>query len=264
MLVLTANVGQLVARPEYDVGNSYMTKCMRRVAVLIIFSSLLGAPAGAHETLKLVANFWGPYTENGLPGQGLASSIVIRLLARAGYDATIEILPWQRALSLVYTGRADGVVAIWSTPERREKILFSEPYMVNRMSLLHRKGMLANVKTIADLRGLAIGVGLGYDYSQEFMQASHFRKDPAVNTLMSLKKLLAGRVDAILEDEAIVAYYLAQDDTALPGAENLEFSPAPLMELPLHFGISRQRPDADAIMARFNAELRRWRGRNFK
>lgn len=221
--------------------------------------ALLALPAPARAPLKLVANFWGPYTENGMPGQGRAAQLVSQLLAEAGYDASIDILPWQRALSMTYLGQADGIVAIWSTAERREKILLSESYMSNRISLLHRKGELAQVKTLADLKGLKIGVGLGYDYSPEFQAATGFHKDAAVDTLANLKKLLAGRVDAIVEDEAIVDYYRSKYADQLPGADQLEFSPTPLMVLPLYFGVSRQRPDAEQIIARFNAALHSWR-----
>jgi len=236
-----------------------MAKRTMGFVALCLTVAMLATPAAARETLNLVANFWGPYTENNLPDKGQASHLVTKLLSDAGYGATIDILPWQRALSMTYLGRADGIVAIWRTRERQEKILFSEPYMYNRLSLLHRKGALSNVKTIADLKGLNIGIGMGYDYSQEFIEATHFRKDAAVDTLANLKKLLAGRVDAILEDETIVDYYLAKYASELPGAENLEFSKMPLMILPLHFGVSRQRRDAEEIIMRFNAALRSWR-----
>ena len=231
---------------------------LRFLAVLMVLF-LLAPPAPARAPLKLVANYWGPYSENGLPGQGSASQLVSQLLAEAGYDASIDIVPWPRALNMTYVGQADGIVAIWSTAERREKVLFSEPYMVNRISLLHRKGALAQVKTLADLKGLKIGVGRGYDYSPEFLAATGFHKDAAVDTLVNLKKLLAGRVDAILEDEVIVDYYRSKYGGQLPGADQLEFSPTPLMELPLHFGISQLRPDAEQIIAHFNAALRNWR-----
>jgi len=230
-----------------------------RLLALLMALALLAAPAPARAPLRLVANFWGPYTENGLPGQGRAAQLVTQLLAEAGYDTSIEILPWQRALSMTYLGQADGIVAIWSTAERQEKLLLSEPYMANRISLLHRKGALAQVRTLADLKGLKIGVGLGYDYSPAFQAASGFYKDAAVDTLANLKKLLAGRVDAIVEDEVIVDYYRSKYAEQLPGADQLEFSPTPLMVLPLHFGVSRQRPDAEQIIARFNAALHNWR-----
>lgn len=234
----------------------------RIARLLLVWTALLLAlPAPARPPLKLVANFWGPYTENGVPGQGQAAQLVSQLLAEAGYSAGIEILPWQRALSMAYLGQADGIVCIWSTPERQDKLLFSEPYMVNRISLLHRKGALSHVKSMADLKGLRIGIGLGYDYSPEFLAANDFHKDAAATTLANLKKLLAGRVDAIVEDEAIVDYYRSKYAEQLPGAEQLEFSKTPLMVLPLHFGVSRQREDAAEIISRFNAALREWRAR---
>lgn len=229
--------------------------------LLFSIALLLALPALARTPLRLVANYWGPYTENGLPGQGQAARLVSQLLADAGYDASIEIVPWQRALSMAYLGQVDGVVCIWSTAERQEKLLFSEPYLVNRLSLLHRKGVLGEARSLADLSGLKIGIGLGYDYSPEFMAATNFHKDSAANTLANLKKLLAGRVDAIVEDEAIVDYYRNKYAGQLPGAEQLEFSKTPLMVLPLHFGVSRQRADAAEIISRFNAALRDWRAR---
>lgn len=226
---------------------------------LILSLALFCLPhsASAAPPLHLVANYWEPYTGDSLPSRGLASAIVITALKRAGYDATIDIMPWARVLATAYSGKADGVVAIWPTAERRSKLLFSDSYMANELVLLHMTGHLASRKSLSDLDGLTVGIGYGYDYSDEFLALKNFKSEPVTTVMQNLRKLVIGRVDMVLEDRRIAEFNIrthAGEDERL---RRIDLSGPVVMQLPLHFALSPATPDAQKILAAFNAELRR-------
>lgn len=205
--------------------------------------------------LRLVANHWEPYVGQGLPYGGVAGRVVQAALLRAGYRSEIEVMPWARALSSAVKGRADGVVAIWPTEERRAALVFSQAYLHNELSLFHRIGLRRVPQTLAELRGHSLGVGRGYDYSDEFLRDQRVQKEPSVALLPSLLKLARGRVDLVLEDRRAVAYQLSVHGHEHPELQQLQAAPETLMRLPLHFAISRQRADAAEIIERFNRAL---------
>lgn len=232
---------------------------------LLLRLALMWAMGGSHAgpevttlmapPLRLVANHWEPYIGKSLPFGGVAARVVQAALLRAGYRSEIAVMPWARALSNAVQGQADGVVAIWPTEERRAALVFSQAYLHNELSLFHRAGLRSVPQTLAELRGHSVGVGRGYDYSDEFLRDKRVQKEPSVALLPSLLKLARGRVDLVLEDRRAVAYQLSVHGHDYPELQQLQAAPETLMRLPLHFAISRQRADAAEIIERFNRAL---------
>lgn len=225
--------------------------CMWAVFVVLI------QPVQAADQLNLVANYWEPYTGDGLPNQGLASEIVTTALKDAGYASTVSVMPWARALAQTYAGNADGIVAVWATRERRQNLVLSNVYLSNRMVLLHMHGKYADRKTLADLTGLIVGVGRNYDYSDGFLASTNFDRRPADRVLQNLQKLSVGRVDLVLEDDLIAQYNLSRYRDDIPALGEIELIKPPLFVLPLYFGVSRKHADAELIVARFNDALKK-------
>lgn len=211
--------------------------------------------ADAPPILRLAANYWEPYTGAELPDKGLASEIVVTALQRAGYAAHIEIMPWSRVLSATYSGQVDGVVAIWPTTERRARILFSDSYLSNELHLFFLRPELGDRTTMSALTGLRVGVVRGYDYSDEFLLHDNFQALPVDRVVQNLLKLSVNRIDMVLEDKRIIAYNLRRRADELRGVPPLKHSSAPLLVLPLHFGISRQYPQAAQVIMAFNIQL---------
>ncbi len=206
-------------------------------------------------SLRLVANYWEPYTGNHLPFGGLATRPVRRALLGAGFQSDVTVMPWPRALMTVTQGSVDGIVAIWSTGQRRNALIFSEPYLHNELFLFHRIGMRGVPRNLTELSGFSVAVGRGYDYSDEFLRDERVRKEPGAAILPNLLKLVRGRVDLVLEDPRIVEYQLSLHAREYPELSHVQAAPNPLMRLPLHFAVSKQRPDAAEIIDRFNATL---------
>jgi len=227
-----------------------MSNYKNSVAAILFLAQLFLLPA-AGEPLRLVANYWYPFTGESLPNLGAASEVVLTALRDAGYDAVITIEPWARLLVDVEKGRVDGVVAVWRTEERDRYLLFSDPYYTNRIVVLARADSPMTFDGKADLAGKVVGVGRGYDYTPDFANDDSFTKESATTARQNLKKLAAGRVDAVIEDDCIARFEMAQDDLA----GRLKIFPKPLYEIPLYFGMNKDSPAAAEVIEKFDRSL---------
>ena len=70
----------------------------------------------------------------------------------------------------------------------------------------------------------------------------------------SLARLLKGGVDYTLMDELVVQYIVS--NYPKESATKLQIGSTPLLTRELYFAVRRTRPDAESIIARFNAQLR--------
>lgn len=97
-------------------------------AVRVWLLLLLLSPALASaELLRLVANPWPPFNDQGLPGKGLASDLVEQALKRVGYSTSYVEVPWERAVLGLKRGDYDVLINAWYSAERTEYGYFSSP-----------------------------------------------------------------------------------------------------------------------------------------
>ena len=64
-------------------------------AILLVLGIMIDVSAGS---LRVVANQWPPYVDQSMPQKGMAMEIVEAAFKRAGYQQTIRIETWIRAL----------------------------------------------------------------------------------------------------------------------------------------------------------------------
>ena len=108
-----------------------------KIILLLIFS-LLSTQVNS-QTLAVVANTWPPYVDEALEDKGLAMKIVTTAFERAGYTAQVRIEKWERALEGSKLGVYDVAGAIWKTDSRKQKLLYSEPYLKNNIVFIARE-----------------------------------------------------------------------------------------------------------------------------
>ena len=102
-------------------------------AVLLVCTLLLSPLHAQQQELSMVANIWPPYVDEALPDNGLAMKIVDTAFKRAGYKTKLRIEKWEKALSGSKLGVYDVVGAVWKTESRKQKLLYSEPYLNNNI-----------------------------------------------------------------------------------------------------------------------------------
>lgn len=228
--------------------NRFSPALLMLAAVLL----LLGATPAVGEPIPLTVagSTWSPYTDESRPGKGVAAEIVTVTLERAGYAPKIVIEAWPRTLEGAKIGVYDAIIAAFRTLEREERFAFSQPYLRNEVKFIKRKNRRIEYETLADLKGLLIGVVRGYAYEDEFDSSRQLVKVQNNHVIQNLLKLRQGQLDLTLDDRWVLLHEIGQ---YMPSAAaELEFLPKPLAVRPLHFVVSRKRPDHDKIIADFN------------
>ncbi|MEX1310712.1 MAG: transporter substrate-binding domain-containing protein [Candidatus Sulfomarinibacteraceae bacterium] len=229
-----------------------------RVGLAVCLASLAAtATATDPEELRLGSDEWPPFT--GSHGkQRAALELIHTALDRAGYQATTTIDEWRRVEAAIRRGDLDGSAAMWRTEAREKTLLFSAPYLENRLVLIGRRGSDVSATRMTDLAGKRVAAVGQYAYGEDVTQAAGVLFVKAKNDQDSLDKLLAGEVEYMLVDELVVQHLLTfQPDEV---AANLEIGFTPLARRPLHFAIRRDIPNAEKIVQAVDNEIVKMQG----
>jgi len=228
---------------------------MRIVRAAFILSAIFtGALIVSAQTsqLRLVSTVWPPFTNE--PGQPrFALDLVETALSRLGLTSKTSIVDAAQFTPALLNGEFDGSAAAWRDADRDRVLLFSQPYLENRLILVGRKGSDVSATSLAALKGKRVAIVGGYAYGNAIDDAS----DTFVrsrNEEDSLSLLLGGRADYALMDDLVVQYIT--DNYAKEAKAKLELGTVPLITRQLHLAIRKSRPDAQSIIDRFNSQLR--------
>jgi polar amino acid transport system substrate-binding protein len=218
---------------------------------------LLGPPASLlvaeqPARLRLVSTAWPPFTNP--PGRPrFALDLVEEALDRIGVSATTTLVSPAEFTRSLLSGRFDGSAAAWKDPERERALIFSQPYLENRLVLVGRHGVDVSAGALAQLAGKRVAIVQGYSYGDAIDRAGPIfvRSDSEED---SLTRLLKGAVDYALMDELVVNYLVSRypDESGT----RLQIGSTPLLTRELHFALARAREDAASIVVGFNAQLR--------
>ena len=202
--------------------------------------------------LRLVSTAWPPFThEFGRPR--FALDLVEAAMERLGVTAVTHLVEPASFTSSLLTGPFDGSGAAWKDAEREKVLLFSQPYLENRLVLIGRRGADVSAPNLAALKGKQIALVEGYAYGDAVASAAPtFVRSKSEED--SLRLLLESRVEYMLMDELVVQYIVT--NYAAEAKARLQIGATPLVTRPLYLAIRRTRPDGVALIARFNNQLR--------
>jgi polar amino acid transport system substrate-binding protein len=215
-------------------------------------ASLVIRAQAAAKPLRLVSTAWPPFTNQaGQPR--FALDLVEAALGRIGVVSTTTIVDAAQFTSSLLTGDFDGSAAAWKDADRERVLLFSQPYLENRLILVGRKGADVSATTIAALKGKRVAIVEGYSYGEAVGGAGPtFVR--ATSEEDCLARLLSGAADYMLMDDLVVQYIVGHH--ANEARSKLQFGSTPLVTRQLYFAVRRSRPDAQTIVDGFNAQLR--------
>lgn len=150
--------------------------------------------------------------------------------SRLEIDLRLQPINWSAKEQELNTKNID---CIWNgltiTPERREVILFTKPYMNNRQVLVVKAD--ADYAALADFAGKKLGIQAGSSANDALNSAEEFKAslgevvafDDNMTALMDLEQ---GGLDVVLMDEIVARFYIQQRsksykvlDEALAGEE---------------------------------------------
>jgi len=205
--------------------------------------------------LRLVSDPWPPFTgEEGSPQ--VAIDLVQRALNRATRPSTSTILAggFVQILERIRNGEYDGSAALWKTPERESFLVFSAPYLENRLVLVGREGSPVDARSMADLKGKRVATVAAYAYGNVIRSNVGPELVPGESDVANLRSLLAGQVDYVLADELLVHHLFQAQAARAEGA--LEVGRFPLVSRTLHFALRKDLPGAQEIIAQFDEQIR--------
>jgi polar amino acid transport system substrate-binding protein len=201
--------------------------------------------------LRLVSTAWTPFTNP--PGQPrFALDLVEAALGRLGVTSNTAIVEPAQFTDALLTGRYDGTAAAWRDAEREKVLLFSQPYLENRLILVGRKGTDVSAPAFLQLAGRKVAIVGGYAYGEIDKAGPTFVRSQSEED--SLRMLLAKEVDYVLMDELVVQYLAGR--YAKETSAKLAFGTTALLTRKLYFAVRRDLPGAQAVIDGFNAQLR--------
>ncbi|MGF1468852.1 MAG: substrate-binding periplasmic protein [Sandaracinaceae bacterium] len=217
---------------------------MTRLACLAL---LLTAACGSN--LHLASTPWPPFVDE--PGEPrIAIEIVRRALVRSGRGAAQEIVPNGTLTGALRAGTYDGTAAIWRGEERERFLLYSRPYLENRIVLVGRAGSDVSAVSLSELAGKRIGIVEGYAYGEMVTEAQGPVLVEAETVTEHLQAIIDGELDYALVDDLEVHHLFEEYREQARGA--FAVGTVPLARRTLHFAVRRDLADAERIVADFN------------
>ena len=126
--------------------------------------------------LHLGSTPWSPFTnEAGKPRYAI--DLVEAALRRLDISAETTVVPEGTLTAALLEGRFDGSPALWRDPEREAKLVYSKPYLENRLVLVARKGDDVSAPALPALAGKRIALVDGYAYGD----ALQVPRDPSTS-----------------------------------------------------------------------------------
>jgi polar amino acid transport system substrate-binding protein len=185
---------------------------------LAAWSVMLASPAQA-DPIRLVTGNYPPYEyeENG-QSKGIVVEIVTEAFRRSNQTAQISVMPWARALRLAQEGFADGVFTAVKTPEREQTLLYSDETLIPLVvSLFVRKDALisydGNLAKLSEYRfGVVNQFSNGLLFDSAVKEGMLKNVEVASNTDSNVKKLMAGRIDIMVNNRHGALFFLSKNN----------------------------------------------------
>ncbi|MEK4229048.1 amino acid ABC transporter substrate-binding protein [Solibacillus sp. FSL H8-0538] len=131
-----------------------------------------------------------------------------------GVEVTFQPIDWKTKETELSSGRID---LIWNgytiTDERKEKVLFTKPYLENSQVVMTLKD--STLTSLSDLAGTEIGVQ-ALSSAVDALNANPIHSEVKKviefsDNVLALTDLKTGRVQAVIIDEVVGEYYMTQE-----------------------------------------------------
>ena len=220
--------------------------CLTRI-LAAAFLALAAWPLQA-AALILTTEESPPYNmQEGAKVIGIATDKVRELMARAGQEHRIDLLPWKRAYDLALNQADTCVYSTTRTAERESLFKWVGPVAASEWVMFARADRRFDLKSLDDARSLRIGTYNG-DVRDAYLRSRGFQVDTATDDVTNPKKLMASRIDLWASGRFEGQAILKQNGWATQVVPVLAFNRADL-----YLACNRSVPDA--LIDRLNATL---------
>lgn len=224
------------------------------IALLLMANLLTPNIVKADKIVRLATINWEPYTGENLPDHGFFSELVNESLARVGYHVEFVYLPWARALHETKLGHFDGLMNVYWKKDRTKYFSYPDSvWTVKEEFIALRHNPINYNGTLTSLRGYTIGV-LNNSAQAEEIKSAGVNTEPISYQFQNVKKLLAGRFDAMVIPRNIFLYYLKRVDPNFDKTQ-LKILKPPFKIYEMYVTFSKQNPAHQEMTADFNRGL---------
>jgi len=191
------------------------------MGVVLTATALAGAPAQAKEWKSVTIALEGGYAPWNLtlPGGklgGFEPELVANLCQRIKLQCNLVAQDWDGMIPGLQAGKFDVIVnQVGVTDQRKAALDFSPAYTYSAAQLIQRKDDTRQFKTLEDLKGKKLGVGLGTNYMDMAKSVPGIDVKTYPGAPEYLRDLAAGRLDAALNDRLMLAYLLKSSQLPL-------------------------------------------------
>lgn len=218
-------------------------------AVLVFFN--LSLAEKNREPLKLCYLEWGKLGGENLPNKGFVSDVAVTVLKEAGYDATVDILPWSRCLKLVEVKKYDMVATFWMGEKQKKKYQFFEPTSLDYINFISLNTFKSKSGKLEDFYGKSIGIMRDAGGIENFFtQRDKFKVFDVTNEVQLINLLRLGRIDAIVTDPVPLLSLVENKFPELVGKLKV-WEPAIQLNIAAP-AVAIDHPNKNEIMQRYN------------
>ncbi len=195
--------------------------------LLTLTLGLGSAQAAAPSTLQKgvlkigMEGTYAPFTYKDDKGNltGFDVDIARAVAAKLGLKAEFVLTEWSGILAGLQANKYDVIVnQVGITAERQKTIGFSKPYAYSSPQIIVKKTGSFSPKTLADLKGKRVGVGLGSNFEKQLRDAGGINVVTYPGAPEYLADLAAGRLDAAFNDRLLVGYLIKSQNLPVRGA----------------------------------------------
>lgn len=225
----------------------------------LLFILLVFTEPGQAKDIQVVfaTGEWLPFTSKKLPDYGVATVLVSAICKAGGIEPVYQFYPWKRAELKVAQGDLFAAFPYAITAERKSTFNFSEVLFhgVN-VFVYYQKQLKTDLhltyQNLGDLRGYRIGCISG-SFLYPLLERAGLRYEPTTTIDQSIKKLVAGRIDFIIDNQDVI--FDAVQRLYPDEINHFKVLPKPLEKTPTALLVSRTYPDSMAILEKFNKGL---------
>lgn len=224
----------------------------------------LSAPARA-DVISVTADIWCPYNcapADNHPGYGI--EILKEIFEKAGHKIAYSNMNWTRSIDRARAGEFTAIIgALYK--DAPDFVFPQEPFGVQVDTLATRIDDPFEYRTVESLAGHVLGAIQGYTYDDAFNAYIEKYKDDVKRVDLvggddplttNIKKLMANRVDVVLDDYNVMSYTLKN----MKVTDKVKAKPLPSKRGSLYVAFSPKNPKAKDYAALFDkgvAELRK-------
>ena len=200
---------------------------MNKAALLALALTVSVASAAAPQTLTKgvlkigMEGTYPPFTYKDEKGNltGFDVDIARAVAAKLKLKPEFVLTEWSGILAGLQANKYDVIInQVGITAERQKTIAFSEPYTYSRPQIAVHATRGQEYKSLADLKGKRVGVGLGTTFEKDLIAAGGINIVTYPGTPEYLADLAAGRLDAAYNDRLLVGYLIKQQGLPVRGA----------------------------------------------